>query len=506
MSIRQQLKDLEQQIKQIKSSTVFIADESEAEKIKRVERLLNNPALFLKYYFPSWAQSDFAPFHLRGFDAVLNFKNKKNIFAWMIARDMAKTTVWQMMGIYLNCRAIKNLEPGYKSCLWWSKTFDQASEMIRAIRLQFEYNSRLKSDFGDFKTVSVWADDKFVTSQGISWRAIGKGQSPRGTKEDERRPDLIIGDDFDDDEEVLNEIRLEKSWQWIMGALWPTMDVSSKSLFVALNNKIGEKSLMARLYEIADYKETINLLDNTGKPSWARHTLADCQYMITKMGTLLAQREYFNNPINEGKVFNKQWIQYKPMQDLSKYMAVVAYLDPSFSSKKNADHKSWILMGLANGELHVIKVFCAVATIEEMVEWGYLIEAHVKKASGSVEFWMEEVFFQSILYKDFHVAAKKKGWPLPLRGDVDKKVDKDQRIMALAGYFERGEWYFNEEEKDNHHFQNLLFQFTSFQPGRTGIKKDGPDACEGAVSKLIQRVQTNSPAEYGKRSRSKNMY
>lgn len=507
MSAKQQLKDLEQLIKSIKSSTTVKLGETVEEKHTRINHLLNNWPEFMKYYFPKWASSEFAPFHIRGGNAVINFKKKKNIFAWMIARDMAKTTFWQMMAIYLNCRAIKGMHHGYKTGIWWSKTFDQASEMIRAIRLQFEYNEALRADFGEFKTVSHWADDKFITSQGISWKALGKGQSPRGTKEDEKRPDIIIGDDFDDDEEVLNDIRLEKSYQWIMGALWPTLDVSGDALFAVLNNKIGEKSLMARLYEIADFKETINLIDANGKPSWKRHSLEDCQYMMGKMGSLLAEREYMNNPTVQGDVFRSEWIRDKEMSNLNAYAFMVAYLDPSFKNKKNADHKAWPLVGLTQeGEIHIIKAYCDRATVEDMIEWGYEIEKYVKGRNGINEFWMEEVFLQDLLYKDFAIAAKRKGWPLPVSGDTRQKPDKDARISATAGYFERGDVYFNAAEKDNHHMVTLKFQFTSFKNGHTGIKKDGPDAFEGALYKLLEKVQTNHPTDHGRRARSKNMY
>ena len=505
-SVKQRLQNLEALVKTLQKTQRTNVNETLAQREARINNLLANPLQFMKYYFPHWASSEFAPFHERGAKAVISFKQKKNIFAWMIARDMAKTTFWQMMAMYLNCRAIKGMDHGYRNCIWWSKTFDQASEMIRAIRLQYEYNKDLIADFGEFKTYNQWADDKFITGNGITWKALGKGQSPRGTKEDAIRPELIIGDDFDDDEEVLNDIRLEKSWQWIMGALWPTMDVSGAGLFVALNNKIAENSLMNRLYNIADYKETINLLDKNGRPSWKRHALEDCQKMISKMGTLLAEREYFNNPYSEGKVFRKEWIRYKPMEDLRGYLAIVAYLDPSFKNKKNSDHKSWPLIGLKDGELHVIKAYCDRASIDAMIDWGYQHVEYLRKNNGVAEFWMEEVFLQDLLYKDFNVAAKQKGFAIPLSGDTRQKPDKDARIASLQGYFERGDWYFNEAEKENHHMVNLIHQFTSFQPGHTGIKKDGPDACEGAEKKLIEKIVLNVAPTVGKRSKTKNMY
>jgi hypothetical protein len=119
---------------------------------------------------------------------------------------------------------------------------------------------------------------------------------------------------------------------------------------------------------------------------------------------------------------------------------------------------------------------------------------------------MEEVFLQDLLYKDFNAAAKLKGWPLPVQGDTRKKPDKDARISSLAGYFERGNWYFNELEKENHHMVNLIYQFTSFQPGHTGIKKDGPDSCEGGVHKIFERIHSEGEATAGTRKKSKYAY
>lgn len=508
-------KDFEALVKQIKSSTPAEIGEAPHVRKERVTYLMDHWPEALKYYFPNWAKSDFAPFHIRAGNSVLTWKQKKMFFGWPVARNLSKTTFWQMFGLLLNMRKIMGMSKGFGTGLWMSKTYDQAVKQLSAMRIQLEYNERLKNDFGVFKTVSTWSDDFFKTSQGISWLPLGKGQSPRGVKDEDMRVNFQIWDDFDDDEECLNENRLEKSWDWITGALIPTLDVSEEALVAILNNIIHPRSLMNRalgnvqgVEKIVDWSETVNLMDAAHKkPTWeARHSAEDCLTMIRKTGRIKSEAEYFNNPVIAGKVFKKDWVQYKPMNDLRSYNALVAYLDPSFSAKKNADHKSWWLMGVKNGEFHVIKGYCAVATIEEMVSWGYELEAYVKKRGGVCDFWMEEVFFQNILYKDFAAAAQKKGWPLNLQGDKRDKPDKDQRIMALSGYFERGDWYFNEEEIDNHHMQSLVFQFTSFAPGFTGIKKDGPDACEGAKEKLIERVQTAAPPVYGRRERSKNVY
>jgi len=498
--------DFDALVKQIKSSTPAEVNEDTAGKKERITRLLNDPLAFCKYYFPKWASSEFADFHQDAVNAILKHKEKKMIVAWAIARNMSKTTFFQMIAIWMNCRKIMGMSKGYSTGIWMSKTWDQASKSLRAMRLQFEYNERLISDFGIFKTVSTWGDDMFVTSQGISWFPLGKGQSPRGAKNEEIRPDIQIWDDFDDDEECLNDIRLDKSWRWMMDALLPTLDVSQEAFIVALNNIIAPKSLMTRVMEIADYKAKINLLDKKGKPRWsARHKQSDCDWMIKKIGTLAAQKEYFNNPITEGKVFQAEWMQFKKM-NLSDYSFLLAYLDPSFKNKKNSDHKSLILGGVKNAEFHVLKAYCAKASVEEMIEWHYEVESFVKSKGKVCEFWMEEVFLQDLLYKDFAAAALRKGWPIGVQGDTRQKPDKDARISSTSGHFERAQVYFNEAEKDNHHMKRLIEQLLLFQPGHTGIKKDGPDAFEGWLFKVMEKITTSQPQSYGRRPKSKNLY
>lgn len=505
-SNKQRLKEFDELIKQIKSSTPAQIGEAPHVRKERVKQLLNDWPRALKYYFPNWAQSDFADFHIRGGNAVLNFKQTKNVFAWMISRNLSKTTYWQMFSVYLGLRKISGMDHGYDTGIYWSKTYDQASEMLTSIRLQYEYNQKLIQDFGEFKSFGSWDEESFTTSQGIWWKALGKGQSPRGSKKDEKRPSIIIGDDFDDDEELRSPKRLEQSWQWVTDALWPVMDVSQKGLYVFLNNRLAKDSLMSRAYEMADYKDTVNLLDENGKPTWhQRHKLEDCQYMIQKMGTRASQKEYFNNPVTEGRVFKEEWLQVKKME-LKGYFALLAYLDPSFKSKKNADHKALILLGLKNGEIHVVKAYCDVASVAQMVEWHYDLLAYVKSQNAVCEFWMEEVFLQDLLYKDFNEAAVRKGYPIGVRGDKRQKPDKDARISAMSGHFERGQVFFNADEMSNHHMQRLREQLLLFEPGYTGIKKDGPDAMEGGLFKLMEKVQASAPVSAGSRRKSKNMY
>jgi phage terminase large subunit-like protein len=489
---KQALKKWDAMVKSLQKATPVDMNESAVEQSKRKERLANNPVEALYYYFPTWFPGKFAKWQKRYIKKF--WDNPVISISLMVHRDGSKTTLTQGLLV------IAAVNDKIGNIIYTSKTQDAAMEMIRPIRLQFEANDRLKHDFGDLRSYGAWADDKFVLKTGISFRALGKGQSPRGTKEEEKRPDTIICDDIDDDEEVLNATRLDKSWDWMMGALYGAFSIDKNKRFVVLNNRISKDCLVYRASLRADYTETINLLDKNGKPTWPeRFTLSQCRYMIEQMGTRMSQREYFNNPITEGKVFKNEWIQHKKMPKLSWYQYLVAYLDPSFKNRKTADHKALILIGLKGGEYHVLKAYCANASIAEMISWHYELDQYAKAQSGSINYWMEEVFLQDLLYDDFNKAAEKYGYRIPVRGDKRKKPDKDTRISATSGDFERGSVYFNEAEKENHHMQELIEQFQLFEMGKNGIKKDGPDAFEGGRHLLQEMVFISQPPASGPR-------
>jgi phage terminase large subunit-like protein len=495
LSDRQALKDWEAYRRSLIAATSIDPDEDYALKLKRINSLLQDFDAFCKYYFPKYTTHNFAPFHHRFVKKICSDTEALTITrAW--SRDHAKSVVAGLfLPVFLMCKGRMN------NMLLVSWSFDNAQELLKPLQLNLESNQRLVNDFGPFKGIGNWEDAKFITRTGHSFRAIGSGQNPRGTRDEEARPDYILVDDIDEDELCRNPKRLDEAEDWLMGALFGSLSITGRKRFIAVGNIIAKDSLITRVAKIADDHEQINILNDNGEPSWERFTKEECQYMIDKMGYRRSQREYFNNPISEGKVFKKEWIQFRELPRLNHYRFLLAYLDPGFKKTKGSDTKAMLLVGLYEGKFHVHKVFCAQASVEEMVEWGYLTDRHVKDNGGSYTFWMEQVFLQDLLYKDFSAAANKKGYPLPVRGDTRKKPDKDARIEALSGYFERGDVYFNEEEKDNHHMQALIEQLLTFEP-KVKSKKDGPDALEGAMHLLSKMIILSPDISVGARTPS----
>ena len=271
--------------------------ETDGDKSRRIARLQGDFVAFAKYYFPNYASAEFAPFHIQAVNKVIK---SDNIYMCMaLAREHAKSVVFGLM-LPLFEMANKRMS----NMLLVSHSYDNACELLMPIQVNLEHNQRFVSDFGKQRSWREWERGKFVTGDSVSFRAIGAGQSPRGTRNEEKRPDYIVVDDIDTDEESRNQARIEKKWNWVEQALFPTMSITGPKRFIVVGNIISKESIVVKAGRVADYFKKVNILDKHGKPTWKeRYTLEQVNYMLSKISYASGQKEYFNNPITQGAVF-----------------------------------------------------------------------------------------------------------------------------------------------------------------------------------------------------------
>lgn len=483
----------------VRRSTALDDFEDEREKQARIARLLADPPAFCRYYFPHYCQSPFAAFHRRFFKAVIKNERGYVVRAW--ARAHAKSVSTFMAALYLKFTGQA------RAVLWVSRTFDNACELLAPIQTELESNQRLRADFGDQIRHGNWEDGKFITADGCSFRAIGMGQSPRGTRNAETRPDLIVCDDVDSDEVVRNPKRLDDHWDWISSALMGCFDIAGRGRFILVNNRIAKDCLLMRAADNpkADF-EQIDIYDKAGRPSWAERFSAEaCQDMIDKMGLRAAQKEYFNNPLTAGSVFKAEYVRYGKMKPLRDYKALVFYTDPSFKASAKSDFKASVLLGLSGDEWHVYKVFCDQTSVKVMWEWHYEIYELCQAAGATVHMAMEANFMQGLHFDTLDRLARDR-YPIPVSPDRRKKPDKFQRIESMSPAFERGKVVFNEAERNNPHLQRGIEQLLLIQKGSRS-PDDFPDALESAMFLARQRSQTGSqPVTVGRRRTNQKRY
>ena len=189
-----------------------------------------------------------------------------------------------------------------------SNSHDNAMLLLAPFKAFFEANNRVEQDYGVQKNLGQWKEDKFVLRSGCSFRALGWGESPRGTRNNEKRPDFILIDDFDTDEECLNEDTMRKKIKWMEQALIPTRSISTPTRILVNGNIISDNCMVKYLGDstFCDKFDIVNIRDKKGRSSWPeKNTEEDIDRVLATISYESAQKEYFNNPMDGGTVFKE---------------------------------------------------------------------------------------------------------------------------------------------------------------------------------------------------------
>jgi hypothetical protein len=480
------LEDYHAMLTMIQNSNSVDHTEPLKEQRIRKKRLLEDYNAFGKYYFSIWCASPAAPFHINFAEQLSERDTCFLVKMW--SRGMAKSTTTWVSAIWLMLRG------DFKFLVLASYNNDNATALLENIRAQLEANPRLKHDYGDFVRYGKWTAGNFQTKQGCIFRAIGRGQTPRGFNVNGQRPDLIIVDDIDDEESRKNPQRVQEGYDWMIGALMGTFDPAGKQRFVFVENLTSKTSILklATENEAAEV-EQINLLDDDGEPSWsARHDKKKCEEIIARMGYRLAQAEYFNNPIEEGEIYKDEFFRYKVALLLEQYDDLICYTDPSWKSAKKNDCKATVLVGRTGREYILLFIRVMPTTIPVMASWLYEVYKMVDDRAN-VGYYMESNFMQDRLLDDTQEVLDEGKIPLFVREDKRKKLNKLGRLEAMAAAFERGYFYISEALKTCPHWERAYHQFKALGVG-SKVADDAPDAIEGAFWLLNERAKSTDNA------------
>lgn len=511
---KEAIKRWKEHCRQIQSMTVLTSlEESVLEKNKRIQRLQKDYAAFCEYYFPHFLTLrdkttgevlrivHNAPFHNAAAAKVKNTPNLKAVFKW--PRGHAKSThfdIFMPLWLMFQPKRLINF------MVVVGKSEDSAQRLLSDIQAELEYNKRIIADFGEQKNLGHWQDGEFTSQSGVKFLACGRGQSPRGLREREARPDYIVIDDLDDDELCRNEKRVNELTDWVKEALFGALDVG-RGRFIMVGNLISKTSVLANIAKTKGvHVSEIKAVDKDGEPVWKeKWTKEEAQEYADFVGYRAWQKEMMHNPIRDGSIFKHEWIRYKKVLPLHKYEMLVCYTDPSFKSTTNNDYKASRLWGKIGNELHLIDCYVRQDTVSGMVRWLYNLYESLPE-NVAVKFFMEANFMQDIILDEFTTEGNIRGYQLPILPDKRKKPDKIQRIEAISPLWERGFIFYNEALKDSPDMVAGIEQTLAIERG-SRIHDDAPDADEGAIWYLQKDTrQDNFKPMFGARPTSKNIW
>ena len=273
-----------------------------------------------------------------------------------------------------------------------SDTVTQAVQFLGDIKKELLDNDDLRSLFSVSSFPKDTEDDLIVEMEdGHTFRIQAKGseQKLRGLKWANLRPDLIIGDDMENDEIVMNKDRRQKFKRWFYGALIPCVSSSGKIRIVGtilhldslLENLMpasllvshrGFKSLIRE--DLKEYSE--NLLpwksikyrahtDDFSKLLWpemksaTEFRMQKDDYVRQGLADVYSQ-EMLNIPLDITDTFFKKsdFIAIRP-EDEKNNLIYYATCDLAVSQSQKADYSAFVVGGMdSEGRLyckHVVK-------------------------------------------------------------------------------------------------------------------------------------------------------
>lgn len=480
----------------IRTQTGIIPHETHGAKLDRSEKLKESFTAFCRYYFPHYMDADFAWFHKKAARAIGDDPNCFAILEW--PREHAKSVFANiMLPMWLYARG------EISGMIVASATEDKAKQLLGDIQAQFVANLLWINDYGELASLGDWRDGNFMTTEGMGFWAFGRGQSPRGVRKANKRPNYAVVDDIDDKVIVRNLSRVKEAVDWVLEDLYGALSIKGGRVVVA-GNRIHQQSILAHLVGDVDPEDpkrpgithikvyafetkTHRKADpDNGTPAWKeRYTKEQLLAKMEVMGYRASRREYFHEHIEEGLVFQNEWVQWaRP----GKYDEIVVYSDPSFKGTKDNDYKAIVAIGRDGRNTDILKAWVRQASVGAMVGVFYDWYEHLE---STARYYMEANFVQDLLLDEFTREGEKRGYQLPIRADKRAKPDKYTRIENLSPLFERGLVRFNELERSSPDMQTLIAQFLAFPFGHD----DGPDAVEGAVYMLqgLARSSNFSP-------------
>ncbi|HQL70945.1 MAG TPA: hypothetical protein PLA77_08945, partial [Bacteroidales bacterium] len=305
---------------------------SAAELTKHRENLEKDPVEWIYFFFPAFAKYSFAPFHIKFIKRIISNAEWYEVISW--SRELSKSTCTMFAVLYLVLTGKK------KNIIMTSNSWDNAVRLLEPYRANLDTNPRIKAYYGDQPMLGFWEMGEFKTKSGASFRAIGAGQSPRGTRSGPLRVDTLLVDDFDTDEECRNPETIKKKWNWFEQALYFTRSMSEPLLTLWCGNIIAKDCCIVRAGKKARELEirnkplghwdiinirmvNINRPDPKndylkGKSVWPqKNTEERIDEVLAQVSTASGQKECFNNPVGEGDVFkNLVWGKCPPLNTL----------------------------------------------------------------------------------------------------------------------------------------------------------------------------------------------
>ena len=466
---------------EILSRPLFL-DNSPQAKIDRKKKCENNIDDFSRTYFPEYVRKESAKFH-KEWEKIRLIENEPVLL--QAFRGSGKSTFFTLLD------PVHEIAYGRRNFMIFSSYNEEKSEVFTGrILIELMYNQRLHNDFGVFFPDGKRpAMGKFTvhlpgsSGKKIGVRAISIGQDPRGYVHGPNRPDYVRMDDIQSRKRAKSRKFVREAIEWITQDLIPALAENYSAVIVAtpLNTQCVASTLEKGTDDINPVTSYKYPAESRGKPTWKDEFPAIRLKRIKgAIGSMAYNQEYLLVPIAlDEKIFKEEHIKGYAPEELRglRFAYVFSWTDPSVKHEEKHCFKATVSAGITDdGIIYVLKARVRKESVSRMVDGMYMI---YHKCNPTYMFF-EDNGGQALLSEVLDAKAEREGFHIPHKAQTNS-IHKDTRIEGtLSAPIENGVIRFLKTDKDQKEIIDQLLQFPD------GEYKDGPDALEGVVRKLLE--------------------
>lgn len=324
----------------------------------------------------------------------------------------------------------------------------RATERLTAIKHEFETNDRIEELFGPM-VGPTWQERRIVLANGIIIQAFGRGQTLRGSKYLQHRPDLAFGDDMEDDESVATPEARRKFKNWFMKVVIPSLAPGYRMRVAG--TPLDPEAWLLQLKQSPDWVSKTYPIEHKDPESGARAATWPSRYPLEKVDKIKAEflevgaateyaQEYMCEAIDpQMRSFSSDMIVVNPNIQRT-WQPVYAFFDPARTVKAGSDRTGVAVWSWVNNRLIVWAAYGGFWKPDDIIKEMFT----VGETYDPVHIYVEETSLNEFIMQPIRAEMVKRGVVLPVK-PIHAAKSKIDFITALQPFFRAGEIVFASE-------------------------------------------------------------
>jgi len=418
---------------------------ADKERPQRVARAQGDFRYAVKTYFPHHvSEIEHSKFRLEFYEYAEEWSENHNKLSFEAYRGAAKTTLISRLHTLFKT-AIQRKK---RHAIIISSTIDVAKETLDFIKTELEDNERLRADF-EIRQGDVWSSEEIIFYSGelkFRIKVYGAGKKIRGANWLGYRPDLIVCDDIENDENVESKAQREKLYKWFIKAIMKLPSRQSRDYnIIVVGTKLHHDGFLSRLQQRSDFVsfryplvlEFPSNLDELDKEQVGDIDVVDMLLDDESLDKLELLKEYLedkdsfmsefqNEPLSkEGTTFS----DYALFDGMPSCQSFTIGIDPALG-KSSGDYFAITLLGYDGKKFYAsTKMYRIKATL--MIDKIIALYIDTLRYGVPIKIAIETVQFQEFFKDTLDDRSKSIGLHMPIV-PLKNTVNKELRIDGIA--------------------------------------------------------------------------